>query len=541
MRLLISVIVLITLLNSCYKGKKVDLIIHNAQIHVMNEKMQVFDAIAIKDGEIVQVGPEREILNEYSAEKIINAKQKDIFPGLHDAHGHIMSLAEQMQSVDLRGTRSYNELILKLSKYHQKHNKKFIIGRGWDQSLWNESNLPNNKLLNETFPNTPVALTRIDGHAMLVNDAMLKYAGIDEDTEVEGGIINKKGEKLTGILLDNAIDLIKTKLPKSNKEDLKKAILNIQKELFSLGITHVHEAGLKNNQLDLFIELTNENKLNLNVYAMLFPTEKNIEFAKKHGHYKSGSLSVRSFKLIVDGSLGSHGACMLEPYSDSTTHGILLESHSRIQTVLNTAKELNYQLNSHCIGDSANRIMLKAIDTTMKQTSDHRWRIEHAQVVHPNDFELFHSSKVIPSVQPTHATTDQRWAEKHIGGERLSGAYAYRSLKEKCGLILFGTDFPVESFDPFATIHAAVNRKDTKNKPINGFHTKESLDLNTTLKAMTSWAAIGCFEENNVGTLEKGKSATLVILDHKMEINSEYLPNYAYMTIVNGDIVFSME
>lgn len=526
---------------SCFKGKHVDIVIHNAQIHVMNDKMTIHEAIAIKDGEIVQVGPEREILNGYSADKVINAEQKDIFPGFHDAHGHIMSLAKQMQNVDLTGVRSYAAMITQLEKFQQKNNRDFIVGRGWDQSLWGENNLPNNDKLNKIFPNIPVALTRIDGHAMLINQAMIEFAGINDTTFVEGGVIVKQSGKFTGIILDNAIDLINDQIPQSSDEDLKNAIVKIQNDLFALGITHVHEAGLKQNEFKLFDQLATSKELKLNTYAMLFPTEENIAFAEKNGHYKNNALSVRSFKLLVDGSLGSHGACMLTPYSDSSTHGILLESISEIKNVIKTAQSLNYQLNSHCIGDSANRIILNAIDTLLEAQADHRWRIEHAQVIHPNDFKYFGTTGAIPSVQPTHATSDYRWAEDHIGSDRLKGAYAYRSLQQENGMILFGTDFPVESFNPFATIHAAVNRKNTDNEPIDGFLTSEAVDLKTTLKAMTLWPAFGCFEESNVGTLEKGKKATLTILDHKLKVTNEYMPNYAYLTMINGEIVFSME
>lgn len=538
---IISFISVIILLTSCYKGKHVDIIIHNAQIHVMDDKMTIHEAIAIKDGEIIQVGPEREILNGYSADNVINAEQKDIFPGFHDAHGHIMSLAKQMQNADLTGVRSYSAMLSQLEKFQKENNQKFIIGRGWDHSLWGVKNLPDNTQLNKLFPNIPVALTRIDGHAMLINQAMIEFAGITDSTFVEGGVIVKQEGKLAGIILDNAIDLVNDQIPQPSDKDLKKAILKIQKDLFALGITHVHEAGLKQKEFKLFDALAKSNQLKLNTYAMLFPTDENVAFAEKNGHYKNNSLSVRSFKLLVDGSLGSHGACMLSPYSDSLTHGILLESISDIKQVLNTAKSLNYQVNSHCIGDSANRIMLHAIDTLMKDTPDHRWRIEHAQVVHEDDFKYFGTTGAIPSVQPTHATTDYRWAEDHIGASRLKGAYAYRSLQQENGMILFGTDFPVESYNPFATIHAAVNRKNTDNEPIDGFLVDESVDLTTTLKAMTLWSAFGCFEESNVGTLEKGKKATLTILDHKLEVTKEYLPNYAFMTMINGEIVFSME
>lgn len=533
---------LLLTLNACYKGKSVDLIIHNAKIHVMNDQLEMSEAIAIKDGKIVEVGPERQILNKYTAKTIINAQNKDVFPGFHDAHGHIMSLAKQKLNADLRGSRSYYEMISKLEKHQSKTKQSILIGRGWDQSIWGEKIMPDNQLLNETFPETPVALTRIDGHAMLINQAMMDYVGINDTTQVKGGDFLKKDGKLSGILLDHALDLVNYAIPKPKKEDLKAAILSIQNDLLAAGITHVHEAGLSAEERDLFIELADKNQLEIYVYAMLFPTPENIEFAKENGFYKNNRLSIRSFKIIADGALGSHGACMIEPYSDLTnTHGMLLKSPSEIHSVFAEAKTLNYQVNSHCIGDSANRTVLKMIDTLMQKTPDHRWRIEHAQIMHPSDFQYFNSTGVIPSVQPTHATSDQRWAEHHIGKERLEkGAYAYNTLQKESGMILFGTDFPIEHYDPFGTIHAAVQRKNTENEPLKGFLKDEAVDIATTLKAMTLWSAYGCFEEGQVGSLEKGKQANIVIFDQSVKSSASFLPNYAWVSIVDGKIVFDM-
>ena len=291
---------LLLLFSSCYKGIKVDMIIHNGKIHVMNESLEIMEAVAILDGKIVEVGPERQILNRYRSKVIIDAKSRDVFPGFHDAHGHIMSLAKQMQNVDLRGSRSYYEVISKLEKHQAKTKQKIIIGRGWDQSIWGEKDLPNDSLLNITFPETPVALTRIDGHAMLINQAMRDFIGIDENTKVEGGQINMENGKFTGILLDHALDLVYSKIPTPKKEDLKKAILEIQNNLLAFGVTHVHEAGLSAEDRDIFIELAKEDKLKINIYAMLFPTEENIRFAEENGHYVRNRLSIRSFKLISE-------------------------------------------------------------------------------------------------------------------------------------------------------------------------------------------------------------------------------------------------
>lgn len=536
-------VLVLFLFSACFQGEKVDLIIHKGRIHIMNDALTVVEAMAIKDGKIIEVGPERQILNKYRADKVIDAKWKDIYPGFHDAHGHIFSLVNQRLNADLRKAASYYQMISILEKHHAKLKQKIIIGRGWDHSLWGETKLPNNKLLNEAFPDIPVALTRVDGHAMLINQAMMDLVGITEETTIDGGVIMADTAGLTGILLDNALYLVNNNLPEPSKEIIKEKILEIQEDFLSLGLTHIHEAGITEIERDILIELANENKLKINIYAMLFPTEDNIAFAEREGFYRNKHLSIRSFKVVEDGALGSHGACMLQPYTDAPyEHGILLNTPTELANIFKMAKELRYQVNTHCIGDSANRIVLNMIDTLMRDQKDHRWRIEHAQVIHPNDFQLFPAAGVIPSVQPTHATSDQRWAEHHIGKERLEGgAYAYKTLQETFGLVIFGTDFPIEDYDPFATIYAATQRKDLSGEPLNGFLPNEAVSFDVALKAMTSWAAIGCFEENTVGTLEAGKIANLVILDNPLKNTNRFMPNYAWKTIVDGKIIFEID
>lgn len=542
MKKVFIILFLLATLQACYKGKNVDLIIHNGKIHVMNDQLTLAEAIAINNGKIVEVGAERQILNKYTADKTIDAEGKDIFPGFHDCHGHIMSLAKQMLHADLRGARSYQEVIRLLEKHQQKTHQKILLGRGWDQSLWTANNLPNNQLLNQHFPSTPVAITRIDGHAMLINQAMIAYLGITDTTKIAGGKIVKKGGKITGLLLDNAMKLVTKKLPKPSKEDLKKNILSIQDQLLADGVTMVDEAGLTAKERDLFIELANDSLLKINVYAMLFPSKENIAFAKKNGHYRNYHLSIRSFKVIADGALGSRGACLLSPYSDdSSTYGMLLKTPKEIVRIASLAKQLDYQLNVHCIGDSANRLFLHLADTLLKGIKGHRWRIEHAQIIAPEDMDLFTSTGIIPSVQPTHATDDARWAAQRLGKKRLQAeGYRYKTLHQKAGMILFGTDFPVESFNPFATIFAAVQRKNTHNEPENGFMQEEAVSLDVALKAMTLWASFGSFQENEIGTLEKGKKADLVILGQPLVITKNYQPNYAWITIMDGNIVFDM-
>lgn len=542
MKYIILFAVMLTLA-SCFKGNKVDLIIHNGKVHSMNDNLEIFEAIAIMDGKIVEVGPERRIMNRYRADIVIDAKSRDVFPGFHDAHGHIMSLAKQMLDVDLTGTSSYYEMLARLEKYYSANKPKILIGRGWDQSVWGEENLPNDSLLNITFPEIPVALTRVDGHAMLINKAMREWIGITDTTFIEGGEIIKENGKITGMLLDNALTLVQNKLPVRDKEEVKKAVLKVQDLLLGAGLTHVHEAGISAEDRDLLIELAQEDKLKINIYGMLLPSENNIQFAQENGHYINNRLSIRSFKVFADGALGSYGACLIHPYADrKNAHGILLQSPDSLKKLAETALQLDYQLNTHCIGDSANRVMLNIFKTLLQGDEDHRWRIEHAQVVHPDDFHLFADLNVIPSVQPTHATTDQFWAINRLGKDRLeNGAYAYNSLQKEMGMILFGTDFPIEHYDPFATIHAATQRKNTDNLPIEGFLVNEAVSLENTLKAMTIWAAFGCFEEAQVGSIERGKRANIVIADQPLRNTGMFLPNYAWKTIVDGYLYYEIE
>lgn len=528
---------------SCMKGQAVDLVIHNAKIHTMDDKNAVVQAIAIRDGKVIEVGPDRQIMNKYSADEFIDAEGKDIFPGFADAHGHLMSLARQKLSVNLVGTASMEELIVRVEKYAQKKERPVIVGGGWDQSLWNTKELPTNDLLNEKFPNKPVVLYRVDGHAVLVNDAALKKFKVTESAHIEGGAILKKEDgSMTGILLDNAISLISDKLPDFSDHELATALLEIQQELVGYGITDVHEAGLTPHDFKLIRRLVKENKLTIGIYGMLYPVKENADFAKKHGFLKEKNLLVRSFKVIGDGALGSRGALLKQPYSDDPhNHGLLTTSLSDLKRYSSLAELTGYQLNIHAIGDSTNRLVLELIETYSKKNPDHRWRLEHAQVIDPKDFDLLENSGAFPSVQPTHAVSDQRWAESRLGKARLKGAYAYNTLLQKAGMLAIGTDFPVESTNPFLTIHAAVNRKNAEGDPIDGFLMGEALTEEACLRGMTIWAAFASFQEETKGSLEKGKDATLVMLESPFSSKGGYNPNYSNRTFIKGKLVFSME
>lgn len=552
------------------KGESVDLIIHNAQVHTMDELNTVTDAIAIRDGKIIEVGPERQILNKYSADEIIDAQLKDIYPGFIDAHAHIFSYARQMLSVDLVGCKSYDEMLVRIEKYQSKYNRDFIIGRGWDQSLWPKDEMPTNDRLNELFPDIPVCLFRIDGHALLANEYLMEKSDVINkvaaDPELnEGGYfmykpiyefstdcgpeirynanpVEEKSQGYSGVMVDNAMNPILDILPDFPEDELMKAILDVQAELYAYGITGVHEAGIKYNELEILQKMTESNEIELNIYAMLLPTPKNFEFAEEQGLYYSGNLTVRSFKVLADGALGSRGAFLKQTYSDDHSHlGYLTTSRKRMEEIAAFCTKVGYQMNSHAIGDSTNRIMLELYEGIFEVNSDHRWRIEHAQIVDPQDFYRFAKAGVFPSVQPTHATSDQRWAESRIGEHRMDGAYAYKSLLEQFGMIAIGTDFPVELTDPFRTIHSAVNRQNAEGVPGMGFLPEERITFEECIRGMTIWAAFASFQENELGTLEEGKDATLVVFDGPVNSGAVYKPNFAYMTYIKGKKVYSVE
>lgn len=533
---------LLLFLSSCYKGQSVDLIVHNARIHTMDEKGSVAQAMAVRDGKIVEVGPERQILNKYSAEETIDAEGKDVYPALTDCHGHMLSYAEQKLNAELYGSKSFEEVLVRLEKYQSKNKRKFIIGRGWDQSLWTNKEFPTNEKLNVLFPDIPVCLTRVDGHALLANDALLKLAGIDASTTIEGGIVHVNEGRCTGLLVDNAMEAVYALIPEYEEKDLAKAMLEIEKELFQYGITSVHEAGIDNKDIAFFRALIDRYNLKLSVYAMLMPSEANFSFAEKKGIYNYKNLTIRSFKVVGDGALGSRGAFLKKAYSDDHDHfGVLTTPVALMKRVAAVAEKTGYQMNTHAIGDSTNRIMLEIYKGIFEVNRDHRWRIEHAQVVDLIDFDLFGKYGVFPSVQPSHAVSDQRWAEERLGTERIKGAYAYRKLLDQFGMLAIGTDFPIEPIDPFNTLHAAVARKNMENLPAEGFYPEQAISLEECMRGMTIWAAFASFQETKTGSLEKGKEATFVIFDKPVSVQGGYKANFAKMTFISGTKVYGME
>ena len=529
---------LLILLTSC--SEKVDLIVHNATIYSVDSNYTKYSSLAVKDGKFKYVGGD-EILSNFSSQNIINAQGLPIYPGFIDSHAHFYDLGYYLNQVDLKNTQSIEEVIDRVVEFDVENNPNFILGRGWDQNDWNNKTFPTNTQLNEMFPDKPVVLRRIDGHAYLVNDSALKLAGINNLTKVEGGEIVKIGDRLTGVLIDNSMRLVDNIIPEPSREESIQALLSAQDLALKYGLTTISDAGLTKEQIYLIDELQKDGALKIKIYAMIENDPSSLEHFLELGPYKTDRLNVRSVKVYVDGALGSRGALLIDDYSDRKGFkGIIrtpIDSVNKLALRLSGSK---FQMNTHAIGDKANRIVLNAYSDALFDFRDPRWRIEHAQVIAKEDIELF-NLKIIPSVQPTHATSDMYWLNDRIGQNRSNYAYAYQELLNKSKYIAFGTDFPVEDISPIMTFYSAVYRKDIEGYPESGFQMENSINRFDALSAMTSWGAYANFEEDEKGTIEVGKDADFIILDNDLLTSDEYripLTNNV-ATFINGELVFN--
>lgn len=456
---------------------------------------------------------EEEIQNRYTSSRILDAEGKTIVPGFIDAHCHFYGLGMNRQIADLSGTSSFEEVIQRMVAF-QKENKSVVLrGRGWDQNDWEVKLFPSKERLDQLFPDTPVVLERIDGHAYLVNQKALEMAGIDARTMVPGGFVELHNGEPTGILVDSPMGLVDKVMPVANREMQINALLDAQEVCFKYGLTTVNDAGLDRDVIELIDSLQQVGLLDMRVYAMVSATSNNLDYYLPKGIVKTEKLHVRSVKVYGDGALGSRGAAMKASYSDKHNHfGAMVTTSEEVNHLAKRIAESDYQMNSHAIGDSANVVILKAYQSALQGKGDRRWKIEHAQIVDVNDFDYF-SKGIIPSIQPTHATSDMYWAEERIGSSRMQGAYAYKTLLEKAGLVALGTDFPVEQVNPFHTFYAAVARKDSKLFPQEGFQMKDALSRQEALRGMTIWSAYSNFEEKEKGSIEIGKWADFIVLD----------------------------
>lgn len=522
---------------SCTTKEEVDLIVTNANIYTVDADFSKASSIAIKDGKFVAVGDTDEISKKYTAQEQLDAEGKTIVPGLIDAHCHFYGLGQNQQVVDLVGTQSFDEVLERVVAFQKERQSNFIQGRGWDQNDWEVKEFPTKDKLDELFPDTPVALRRIDGHALLVNQKALDMAGITADTETEGGEIVKENGEPTGILVDNPMGLIGAIVPPSTKAQKIQALKDAEEISLDYGLTTVNDAGLSKDIIELIDSLQQVDELSIRVYAMVANYPENLVYFLDKGIIKTEGLNVRSVKVYGDGALGSRGAALRAPYSDKPGHfGAMVTPVDQIEALAQRIAASDYQMNTHAIGDSANIVVLRAYERALEGKTDRRWKVEHAQVITTSDFDYFEKG-IIPSVQPTHATSDMYWAEDRLGPERVKGAYAYKDLLNKAGLVALGTDFPVEQVSPFLTFYAAVARKDVEQYPEGGFQMENALNREETLKGMTIWAAYSNFEEDEKGSIEPGKFADFVILsDDIMTIPSDEIPNVTAEHVFLGGV-----
>ncbi|MDA3866352.1 MAG: amidohydrolase [Salinivirgaceae bacterium] len=540
MRTFLVFIAVLFLFNGCNSAKQVDLLLVNGTIYTVDSLFSIAETMAVADGKIVAVG-DQSLLKNFEADSIIDLQGKSIYPGFIDAHCHFYGYCMTLSQIDLRGTKSYDDMLNRLRKWDAENNPEWITGRGWDQNNWPEPLFPHKRELDKLFPEKPVFLRRIDGHAAIANSKALEIAGITANTKIRGGEVLLENGEPTGILIDKAMEQLMERVPKLSKADMEMLLHKGAQSCYDVGLTTVADAGLTYDEVMLMDSLQKNGQLAMQVYAMLLPTERNFSAFVHKGVYRTPKMHIKSIKLFADGALGSRGACLLEPYTDDTDNtGLILEDLPVFDSIMELAYKYNYQVNTHAIGDSANRLILQKYGSVLKGKNDRRWRIEHAQVIHPDDFQLFAKYDIVPAVNTTHATSDMYWAESRLGAERIKGAYAYMELLDQNGWLCNGSDFPVEHINPIYGFFAAVARKDFDGFPDKGFQMDNSLTRSQALKSMTIWAAKSIFEEERKGSLEPGKQADFVVLDSDiMDIDIMKVPDVQVLeSYISGEKVY---
>jgi predicted amidohydrolase YtcJ len=500
---------------SCNTKQQADLILYHGKVYTVDSAFGKAEAFAVKDGKILATGTDENIRGNYTAPQIVDADGKAIYPGFIDAHAHFVRYGQSLFTAALYGSASFEEVVQRVKQFADAHpGQAWILGRGWDQNKFPGKAFPDNTLLNKLFPSTPVVLARVDGHALIANARALELAGVKPGKTLEGGTVETKNGKLTGILIDNAQHLVNSKVPEPSAADWNTMLDAGQKNCFAQGLTTVTDCGLDRVDVERLDSLQRAGKLKMRVYVMLSDNTDNLSYYLPKGPYKTDLLYVKGVKAYADGALGSRGACLLKPYDDKPGwQGFLLRSPAHYDSLAAAVAGTDFQLCTHAIGDSANRIILQIYNKYLKGKNEKRWRIEHAQVIDPADLSLFAQGSVIPSVQPTHATSDMYWAGERLGPVRIKGAYAFKQLLQQNGWIPLGTDFPVEDISPFKTFLAAVFRVDAKGYPAGGFQQENALTREEAIRGMTIWAAKADCLEKEIGSLEPGKKADFVILD----------------------------
>lgn len=499
-----------------------------ANVHgytLAGDKLQSFSALAFEAGKVLEIGDAASLRSKYATANVIDGHGKTLLPGLIDAHGHVLDLGLESIQIQLTGTTSVQEAQQRIHAYAQANPRQaWLKGDGWNQVIWNLGRFPTVQELDAVVADRPTALYRIDGHAMWVNTKALHAAGINRGTpDPAGGRIERDGEgNPAGVLVDKAMDLVEAVIPQPSDAERLAALRAAMTRMNSVGLTGVGDAGVGAKIIASYKRLADQGKLSVRVYAMIGDTGEDFGALFKDGPllgYGNDRLTVRSVKLFADGALGSRGAALLAPYSDEPDqHGLLFMSDSEMQHKVETALKAGYQVNIHAIGDAANHQVLDAFEAAYRTVGGRqlRNRIEHAQVVALTDIPRFKQLDLVASMQPTHATSDMNMAEARIGPERLKGAYAWRTFLDQGTVVAGGSDFPVESDNPFFGLHAAVTRTDRANQPPGGWHPEQAMTLLEAFRAFTLDAAYAEHQEQTLGSLEPGKWADFIMVDHDL-------------------------
>ncbi len=524
----------------------------NGKIYTFDEQNTVAQAVAFSNGSIVAVGSSGDLIKKFPGVKTIDLQGKTVLPGLVDGHAHILGEGGRIMNLDIVGTSSPEQIAEMVAKRTKDALPgSWVLGRGWDQNDWEKKVFPTKEVLDKVAPNNPVMLRRVDGHAVWVNSKALELAGITSRTQdPEGGKIMRDAEgNPTGVFIDNGLDLVDKVVPPLSDAEVEQRLLASMNECASLGLTQVHDMGVTIQTLRVMKKIIDEGKSPIRIYAMIEGTGETWDYYLKHGPeigYGNNMLSVRGIKMYIDGALGSRGAALLEDYSDDAGNkGLLLNSESKLDSVCKQAAEHGFQVCTHAIGDRGNNIVLNTYEKNLKYVTGGgaslRWRVEHCQVLAPTDIPRFTALGIIPSMQPTHATSDMYWAEERLGTERAKYAYAWRSLIDSHSIVIGGSDFPVERVNPLLGIYAGATRTDIKGNPEGGWHPEQKMTREEAVKAFTLWPAFGSFEEKNKGTIEVGKWADVTVLtkDIMTVPQEEIFSTMVDMTIVGGRVVFS--
>jgi predicted amidohydrolase YtcJ len=500
-----------------------DLIVVNARVYTVDETRPLVSAFAVRGGRFLLAGSDLEIRAlAGSGTQVIDGGQATIIPGMVDAHAHLLGLGQSLRNVRLAGAKTYEEVIARVvERARTARPGEWILGRGWDQNLWPGKEFPSHEALSRAIPNNPVVLTRIDGHAILANAMAMRLARVTAATkDPEGGrIIRLRDNSPSGVFVDNAESLVGNAIPNLTPDQKRDAIVAAIAEANKWGLVGIHDAGQSRSTIDIYENLAREGRYNLRNYVLISDDSADIAHYFARGPQSGlfdGKIWIRGIKLYSDGALGSRGAALLAPYADEPGNtGLLVSQPAHIQRVATSALRRGFQLGVHAIGDRGNRIVLDAFEAALKAvpTADHRFRIEHSQVISLDDIPRFAKLGVIPSMQASHQTSDMPWAEARVGAARIKGAYAWRSLLNTGVVIPNGSDFPVEEVNPLISFHSAVSRQDAANQPSGGWYREQAMTRNEALKAMTIWPAYAAFQEKEMGSISPGKLADFVILD----------------------------